>query len=317
MSEYSCHFMWTMIPQKLSRRKGNDLSKLGIGEGEIMFRSRLFAVLMGATSNVPCHGVQFFCQILQRLSFNWKTLLEAAEKTLDGTNDDLLKSKGQSPKNIDALLNDAQQWTQLEKLLSKHQKTMRKYVKLYKTYPFLLDEVRFVKARVKASPLPIDIDSVNIELEEAMEPFYSATPESITKLSQRTAAVIQLEFNLVSIHEAQKSTSMAASMKRLSWVTFIFLPLSFVGTLMGMNIDLLDGHPGWWWYLVLSIAVLLLVFTGWIVFKYMGFVLSLFISIECFLKKTVGKRLEILAQRWSEREEIERDLEAGQKDKKA
>lgn len=74
-----------MIPQKLSRRKGNDLSKLGIGEGEIMFRSRLFAVLMGATSNVPCHGVQFFCQILQRLSFNWKTLLEAAEKTLDGT----------------------------------------------------------------------------------------------------------------------------------------------------------------------------------------------------------------------------------------
>jgi hypothetical protein len=103
-------------------------------------------------------------------------------------NDHLL----QSSKNIDALLNDAQQWTLLEKLLFKHQKTMRKHVKLYKKYPVLLDEVRFVKERVKASPLPIDIDSLNIELEEEMTPFYSTIPERITKLSQRTTTMIQL-----------------------------------------------------------------------------------------------------------------------------
>jgi hypothetical protein len=85
MSEYSYHFMWAMIPQKLSRPKGNYLNKLGIGEGEIMFRSRFFADSMEVTTNIPCHGVQFFCQILERLSFDWRTLLEAAEKTLDRT----------------------------------------------------------------------------------------------------------------------------------------------------------------------------------------------------------------------------------------
>lgn len=37
------------------------------------------------------------------------------------------------------------------------------------------------------------------------------------------------------------------SLWRLSWVTFIFLPLTFVATLFGMNVDLLSENPSLKW----------------------------------------------------------------------
>ncbi|KAL2148135.1 hypothetical protein VTH82DRAFT_1797 [Thermothelomyces myriococcoides] len=55
--------------------------------------------------------------------------------------------------------------------------------------------------------------------------------------------LIQLEFNLSSIAEAQKSRTTNLSIKRLSWITFIFLPLMFIATLFGMNVDILECDP--------------------------------------------------------------------------
>ncbi|KAL2153512.1 hypothetical protein VTH82DRAFT_4667 [Thermothelomyces myriococcoides] len=60
--------------------------------------------------------------------------------------------------------------------------------------------------------------------------------------------LIQLEFNLSSIAEAQKSRTTNLSMKRLSWITFIFLPLMFIASLFGMNVDVLANDPPWWIY---------------------------------------------------------------------
>ncbi|KAI0191374.1 hypothetical protein EV127DRAFT_64302 [Xylaria flabelliformis] len=52
--------------------------------------------------------------------------------------------------------------------------------------------------------------------------------ETLRELLERSQNIIQLEFNLASILEARKSTSTNRSMKRLTWVTFVFLPLLFV-----------------------------------------------------------------------------------------
>jgi Mg2+ and Co2+ transporter CorA len=56
-------------------------------------------------------------------------------------------------------------------------------------------------------------------------------------------------------------------MKRLTWVTFIFLPLTFVAGLFGMNINLFEANPAWWWYLVFAFGTLSLTLFIWIIFK--------------------------------------------------
>ncbi|KAI5837010.1 hypothetical protein DFP73DRAFT_569569 [Morchella snyderi] len=58
-------------------------------------------------------------------------------------------------------------------------------------------------------------------------------------------------------------------MKRLTWITFIFLPLLFVASLFGMNLDILETGPvKWWWYVVLSFSLFVMVLAGWAMFKY-------------------------------------------------
>ena len=86
-------------------------------------------------------------------------------------------------------------------------------------------------------------------------------------LEAASQELIQLEFNLTSIAEAQKSTSTNISMKRLSWITFIFLPLMFISSLFGMNVDILESNPGWWIYVLFAVGTMTLTLGVWILFK--------------------------------------------------
>ncbi|KAI5782332.1 hypothetical protein DFH27DRAFT_579163 [Peziza echinospora] len=49
------------------------------------------------------------------------------------------------------------------------------------------------------------------------------------------------------------------SMKRLSWITFIFLPLLFVSGLYGMNIDLLADNPSWKTYFYIAVPLFFII----------------------------------------------------------
>ncbi|RDW56487.1 hypothetical protein BP5796_13128 [Coleophoma crateriformis] len=75
------------------------------------------------------------------------------------------------------------------------------------------------------------------------------------------------EFNLTSITEAFKSTSTNTSMKRLSWVTFIFLPLVFVASIFGMNVDILQSNPSWWFYIPFAAGTAVLTLLVWLAFR--------------------------------------------------
>ncbi|KAF3097224.1 hypothetical protein TWF569_002899 [Orbilia oligospora] len=78
---------------------------------------------------------------------------------------------------------------------------------------------------------------------------------------------MQLIFNLISIDEAYRSREQNTSLKRLSWITFIFLPMLFMSSLFGMNVDLLANNPEWWWYLVWTIPCLILVMLFWFLYR--------------------------------------------------
>ncbi|CEI68136.1 unnamed protein product [Fusarium venenatum] len=78
-----------------------------------------------------------------------------------------------------------------------------------------------------------------------------------------------LGFAWVSIHEAHKSASLGTSMKRLSWITFIFLPAMFASSLFGMNVNILEDNPDWRWYLLFVSTILFLTIAVWLLFKYL------------------------------------------------
>ncbi|KAK6343741.1 hypothetical protein TWF730_011330 [Orbilia blumenaviensis] len=78
---------------------------------------------------------------------------------------------------------------------------------------------------------------------------------------------MQLLFNLISIDEAYRSREQNTSLKRLSWITFIFLPMLFMSSLFGMNVNLLADNPEWWWYLVWTIPCLALVMIFWFIYR--------------------------------------------------
>ncbi|KIL88327.1 hypothetical protein FAVG1_08406 [Fusarium avenaceum] len=114
-------------------------------------------------------------------------------------------------------------------------------------------------------------------------------PETIACLAENALHIAKLrrslrgqEFAWVSVNEAHRSISLATSMKRLSWITFIFLPAMFAASLFGMNVDILESNPDWRWYLLFMGSVLFLTTAGWLFVKYF--------EVESWIEEHVGAR---------------------------
>lgn len=74
-------------------------------------------------------------------------------------------------------------------------------------------------------------------------------------------------YKSVSIRDARLSLQLNASLWRLSWITFIFLPLTFLVGFFGMNVDMFNNRPSVKWYFIAAIPFMFLVFAAWLVFK--------------------------------------------------
>ncbi|KAJ5638360.1 ankyrin-2 [Penicillium lividum] len=99
--------------------------------------------------------------------------------------------------------------------------------------------------------------------EEEINKLERAFLNGLKSLTETSNDLIQLEFNLTSISEAQKSASTNKSMKRLSWITLLML----MHSLFGMNIDILASKPPWWLYIPFAILTTLLTLAVWLTFK--------------------------------------------------
>ncbi|RSL63458.1 hypothetical protein CEP54_005249 [Fusarium duplospermum] len=172
----------------------------------------------------------------------------------------ILTSRGNNPLVIDRLLQDAMLWVQVEEIANKQRRDLTELHAL------------FVAGQCKpdARKVPLHDPQDMEELESfgaALSEFYKYLAEGVKNLRDTSQELIGLEFNLTSIREAQKSTSTSVSMKRLSWITFIFLPLTFVSSLFGMNVNVLESNPPWWIYLPFAFSTLGLTMVVWLTFK--------------------------------------------------
>ncbi|CAK40532.1 uncharacterized protein An10g00960 [Aspergillus niger] len=94
--------------------------------------------------------------------------------------------------------------------------------------------------------------------EEDLKFFKSTINDRLDKQHERVRDLRQMEFARLSVEET-------VFMRRISLITFIFLPLMFASqqSLFGMNVNALQNNPDWRWYIVFGAASLFLTYALW------------------------------------------------------
>ncbi|KAI9697527.1 MAG: hypothetical protein M1820_007793 [Bogoriella megaspora] len=87
-------------------------------------------------------------------------------------------------------------------------------------------------------------------------------------LVKPTENLNDLMYKSVGIRDSRHSLQLGTSMWRLSWITFIFLPLTFIVGFFGMNADIFADDPSIKWYFISAVPLMVLVFVFWYVIKH-------------------------------------------------
>ncbi|KAK4938686.1 hypothetical protein LTR28_009549 [Elasticomyces elasticus] len=103
------------------------------------------------------------------------------------------------------------------------------------------------------------------DIEGPQEEWLAGPSTQLQKLSNNiqedlvkpTANLTDLLYKSVGIRDSRHSLQLGMSMWRLSWITFIFLPLTFIVGFFGMNLDTFNNHPSIRWYFLSAIVLML------------------------------------------------------------
>ncbi len=87
-------------------------------------------------------------------------------------------------------------------------------------------------------------------------------------LVKPTASLADLMYKSVGIRDSRHSLQLNTSMWRLSWITFTFLPLTFLVGFFGMNVDTFQQNPSIKWYFVVAVPMMILVLLLWYAIKH-------------------------------------------------
>ena len=115
--------------------------------------------------------------------------------------------------------------------------------------------------------------------------------EKLTTLFQEgvlkpTDNLSDLMYKSVGIRDARHSLQLGLSMWRLSWITFIFLPLTFVSGFFGMNVDTFAENPSIKYFVVAAATLFALVIASWYTMKH-----TLASQHQATLRRAVYERL--------------------------
>ena len=114
--------------------------------------------------------------------------------------------------------------------------------------------------------------------EEVNDRWMEDSPEIYERLSdviqedlvKPTANLADLMYKSVGIRDTRHSLQLSMSMWRLSWITFIFLPLTFIVGFFGMNVSVFNGvgYPSIKWYFISAVPLMIMVLISWYMLKH-------------------------------------------------
>lgn len=106
-------------------------------------------------------------------------------------------------------------------------------------------------------------------LEASTQAFQTLTSRIQEGLIKPTDSLNDLMYKSVGIRDTRHSLELNESMARLSWITFIFLPLTFTVGFFGMNVDAFANDPSLKWYFISAAPMMVLViFLYWFIKYY-------------------------------------------------
>lgn len=88
-------------------------------------------------------------------------------------------------------------------------------------------------------------------------------------LIKPTANLSDLMYKSVEIRDSRYSLQLETSMWRLSWITFIFLPLTFLSGFFGMNVDTFQNDPSLKWYFITAVPFMTIIIIVWYMVKHL------------------------------------------------
>ncbi|RMZ74877.1 hypothetical protein DV737_g5646, partial [Chaetothyriales sp. CBS 132003] len=106
-----------------------------------------------------------------------------------------------------------------------------------------------------------------IWLDEQLDHFTQLSENIRVDYVEPLEGMIDLMYKSVTIRDSRQSLELNASLWRLSWITFIFLPLTFLSGFFGMNTDAFEHYPSIKWYFISAASMLILVITFWFCFR--------------------------------------------------
>ncbi|KAK3709938.1 hypothetical protein LTR37_010557 [Vermiconidia calcicola] len=190
--------------------------------------------------------------IFHGLAVVWQEFLNVAADHVNILEDKIYETPADESRAPELWTNQAA-WRKVDKVMWIHQ-----------------DLIKEVQAHMAELP------AVEVEGEETLHIDWLATTpaeyerlaHSVTEdLDQPTANLSDLMYKSVGIRDSRQSLQLELSMWRLSWITFIFLPLVFVVSFFGMNVDILGGDddslPSVAWYLLSAAILMIFVLILW------------------------------------------------------
>ncbi|CAN9362528.1 unnamed protein product [Alternaria alternata] len=219
------------------------------------------------SGNIPKNGLDFFAQFLSHLRDVWLETCDLAEQHLVECRISQLEERGSNRELILRLAQNARTWADLRKILKEQTKTAQHFASNY-------------SSRYNGNQGSDEVDML-------LSDFTTTIGGRLDGLDQTVRDLLQLEFAWVSINDVHRSISIATSTKRLSWITFIFLPAMFTSSLFGMNVNILKDNPDWRWFFLAGSICLVSTICAWLIFKYC--------PIESWIEREVGQKIRRVA----------------------
>lgn len=182
--------------------------------------------------------------IFQALTYNWTSFLAACEGHVASLKDKIYDNPADESRDQE-LWGGSALWLKVERLIWKH-RHIAGDMQMY------LHELTFGHPKEGEKWL----GNIPSELE-----FFTSQCER--HLTKPTMELTDLMYKSVGIRDARHSLQLGLSMWRLSWITFIFLPLTFMCGFFGMNVDTFEGNPSIKWFFITSAPVLFTVLALW------------------------------------------------------
>ena len=182
--------------------------------------------------------------IFHALAYNWNRFLAACETHVGILEDKIYDNPADESRDQELWSNSAL-WLKVERLIWKHRD--------------MVDDMRNYLHELASGDPKED------------EEWLGNTPSELERLTNQcerdiinpTKELADLMYKSVGIRDARHSLQLGLSMWRLSWITFIFLPLTFVCGFFGMNVGTFEGNPSIKWFFITAIPVLIIVLILW------------------------------------------------------